>query len=87
MQGDNVLPLSVKKMLKEGAESGSVLVFLINPPYATARNGVNASESKSDVSSTVANRAMKEAKSGSCSQQLYAQFLYQCDEVASKYGV
>ena len=61
-EGDNVLPLSVKKMLKEGAESGKRLVFLINPPYATARNGVNTSESKSDVSSTVANRAMKEAK-------------------------
>ncbi len=85
-EGDNVLPLSVKKMLKEGAESGKRLVFFLNPPYATARNGVNTSESKSDVSSTVANRAMKEAKLGSCSQQLYAQFLYQCDRVASEYG-
>ena len=81
---DNVLPLSVKKLLKEGAESGKRLVFLINPPYATA--GINGAESRKGVASTIVNQAMKGAKLGSCSQQLYAQFLFQCEQVASEYG-
>ena len=81
---DNVLPLSVKKLLKEGAESGKRLVFLINPPYATA--GVKSEESRKGVASTIVNQEMKKAKLGACSQQLYAQFLYQCEQVASEYG-
>jgi len=83
---DNVLPLSVKKILKEGAESGKRLVFLINPPYATA--GINGKKgtSKEGVAKTIANEEMKKAKLGSCSQQLYTQFLFQCERVASEYG-
>lgn len=82
---DNVLPLSVKKILKEGAESGKRLVFLINPPYATAA-AVNGAESRKGVASTIVNQEMKGAKLGACSQQLYAQFLFQCEQVASGYG-
>jgi hypothetical protein len=81
---ENVLPLSVKKMLRKGAESGKRLVFLINPPYATA--GVKSAESRKGVASTIVNQEMKGAKLGACSQQLYAQFLFQCEQVASEYG-
>jgi hypothetical protein len=82
----NVIPLSVQTLLKQGAKAGKRLVFLINPPYATSRNGVTTTTSKADVSSTIANEEMKGAKLGACSQQLYAQFLFQCEQVASEYG-
>lgn len=84
--GDNVLPLSVKKLLKEGAEQGKRLVFLINPPYATANNAGQTGTSKAGVAITRVNTLMKESKLGACSQQLYAQFMYQCEQVASEYG-
>lgn len=84
--GDNALPLSVKKILKEGAESGKRLVFLINPPYATANNAGAKGISKAGVAKTIVNSLMKESKLGACSQQLYAQFLFQCEQVASEYG-
>jgi|13_taG_2_1085334.scaffolds.fasta_scaffold00002_316 hypothetical protein len=80
---DNVLPLSVKKLLKEGAESGKRLVFLVNPPYATSC--IKGSSSRKGVARTTVNQAMKGSKLGACSQQLYAQFLYQCEQVASEY--
>lgn len=82
--GDNTLPLAVKKLLEKGAKKGKRLVFLINPPYATA--GVKGASSKKDVANTIANDAMKDAKMGACSQQLYAQFLFQCEQVAQEYG-
>jgi len=84
--GDNVLPLSVKKLLKEGAKKGKRLVFLINPPYATANNAGANTTAKAGVAKTIANQEMKKAKLGACSQQLYAQFLYQCEQIASEYG-
>lgn len=84
---DNVLPLSVKKILKEGAESGKRLVFLINPPYATSANfNFSPKDHKQGVAKTLVNQAMKGTKLGASSQQLYTQFLYQCEQVASEYG-
>ena len=84
--GDNVLPLAVKKLLREGAKAGKRLVFLINPPYATANNAGAKGTAKAGVAQTIANGEMKKAKLGACSQQLYAQFLFQCEQVASEYG-
>jgi len=84
--GDNVLPLSVKKILREGAKAGKRLVFLINPPYATANNAGAKGTAKAGVAQSIANEEMKKAKLGACSQQLYAQFLFQCEQVASEYG-
>jgi hypothetical protein len=81
---DNNMPYRVKKLLRDGSESGKRLVFLINPPYATA--GVKSEDSKKGVASTATNREMKDAKLGACSQQLYAQFLFQCEQVALEYG-
>jgi hypothetical protein len=80
----STLPSEVEALLKKGAEEGKRLVFLINPPYATA--AVKGEASRKGVASTIANSAMKEAKLGACSQQLYAQFLFQCEQVASEYG-
>ncbi len=83
---NNVLPSRVKKMLRYGAESGKRLVFLINPPYATANNAGAKGTSKEGVASTHTARLMKECKLGASSQQLYAQFLYGCEQIASDYG-
>jgi hypothetical protein len=84
--GDNVLPLAVKKLLKEGAKAGKRLVFLINPPYATAGNAGAKGTAKAGVAQTIVNKEMKKAKLGACSQQLYSQFLYQCEQLASEYA-
>ena len=84
--GSNTLPTSVKKMLKDGAEAGKRLVFLINPPYATANNAGAKGTSKAGVAETEANREMKKAKLGGCSKQLYTQFLYQCEQIARSFG-
>lgn len=85
-ESDNTLPLSVKKMLKEGAKLGKRLIFLINPPYATARKIGATGISKAGVANTTVNQEMKRHDLGPCSQQLYAQFLFQCDRIASEYG-
>jgi hypothetical protein len=82
---DNVLPLSVKKLLKEGAESGKRLVFLINPPYAEdGVAGAKGETRKGVASKTLVNNTMP--KLGRANRQLYTQFLYQCEQVASEYG-
>ena len=82
---DNVLPLSVKKILKEGAESGKRLVFLINPPYAEdGVAGAKGETRKGVASKTLVNNTMP--KLGRANRQLYTQFLYQCEQVASEYG-
>jgi len=81
---ENRLPQSVVALLKKGAAEGKRLVFLINPPYATA--GVKGEDSKEGVALTEVNKAMKTAKIGASSQQLYAQFLFQCEQVAAEYG-
>ena len=81
---ENRLPQSVVALLKKGAAEGKRLVFLINPPYATA--GVKGEDSKEGVALTEVNKAMKTAKIGASSQQLYAQFLFQCEQIAAEYG-
>jgi hypothetical protein len=82
--GSNTLPTSVKKMLKEGAESGKRLVFLINPPYA--EDGVAGAKGKArkGVAATKVSREMP--KLGRANRQLYTQFMYQCEQVALSYG-
>lgn len=67
------LPSSLLKSLKEDEP----ILFLINPPYATASNGKSkTSESKDGTGDTFINKVMKNNKVGASSQQLYAQFLY-----------
>jgi hypothetical protein len=56
----------------------------MNPPYATA--GVRGEDSKKGVADTLVNGAMKSAKIGASCQQLYAQFLYQAEQLALQFG-
>jgi hypothetical protein len=85
LKGENRLPLNVIKQLQKAAEEGKRLVFLINPPYATA-SAKGTGILKTGVAQTKVNEAMKKANLGSASQQLYAQFIYQCNQIAEQYG-
>jgi len=82
----NLLPRSVDARLKAAAKAGKRLVFLMNPPYGTAANAGTGGDHKAGIAKTAVNGEMKKAKLGSPSQQLYAQFMYQCSKVAEQYG-
>lgn len=57
------------------------LLFLINPPYGTSKNGGTDRVSKAGTADTLTNEDMKDDKIGACSQQLYAQFLYRINKI------
>lgn len=52
------------------------LLFLINPPYGTAKNGGSDSMSKAGIAMTKINSKMLDDEIGASAQQLYAQFIY-----------
>jgi len=63
--------------LKDAIKSGKEILFLINPPYATANNiGTKEGDHKGGVSDTMVGKHMKEEKWGASTRNLYAQFLY-----------
>lgn len=63
--------------LKDAIKNGKEIIFLINPPYATANNmGTKEGDHKGGVSSTMVGKHMKDENWGSATQNLYAQFLY-----------
>ena len=64
------LPQSLLDALK----ANKPIIFLINPPYATAGNWTN--EKKTGCAKTMINNQMLNDKIGGCSQNLYTQFLY-----------
>ena len=84
-EGANVLPDSIERKLRVAAEKGKRLVWLMNPPYGTAATAVHGTH-KAGIAATAVNGEMKAAKMGACSQQLYAQFMFQCARVARDYG-
>ena len=81
---NDLIPDQIDLRLKTASSAGKRLVFLINPPYATA--GIKGEESRAGVANTLVNKEMKKAKLGACSQQLYTQFLFQCEQIVSDYG-
>lgn len=62
------------------------LVFLINPPYGTAKNGGADTVSKAGIADTIVNKYMLEDRIGACSQQLYAQFLFRIHKIYHIFG-
>lgn len=62
------------------------LVFLINPPYGTAKNGGADTVSKAGIADTLVNKYMLEDRIGACSQQLYAQFLFRIHKIYHIFG-
>lgn len=84
--GANTIPADVDARLRAAAKAGKRLVWFINPPYGTANNAGTKGTSKKGIAKTVVNNDMKDAKLGAPSQQLYAQFMFQCRQVAEQYG-
>lgn len=67
------LPEGLKNAIRDGKE----IIFLINPPYATANNmGTTNGDHKGGVAKTIQNELMLKDGWGGSSQNLYAQFLY-----------
>ena len=71
--------------LKNALEQNKPIVFLINPPYATATNRNETSKDK--VAKTMINEQMLNDKIGACSQNLYAQFLYRILMIKQEYNL
>lgn len=72
----------VRSLLK-----GKPIIFLINPPYGTAGNQKIGEDKKAGVAKTKINELMLSDKIGSCSQQLYAQFMYRINKLHLLFGV
>jgi hypothetical protein len=66
--------------LKSAIESGRKIIILMNPPYATSNDLDNVksltTKSKKGVSETKVKSRMLNEKLGTCSDQLYSQFIY-----------
>lgn len=68
--------------LQDAINSGKEILFLINPPYATANNmSTKVGDNKSGISSTKIGDKMREEKWGASSQNLYTQFLYRITKI------
>lgn len=61
------------------------IVFLNNPPYATA--GIKGDKHKKGVAKTITNETMLNDGIGACSQNLYAQFLYRIDMIKRRFNL
>ena len=70
--GDDKLPVG----LLDAINSGKEILFLINPPYATARTDKNESDSKIGVAKNNINTEMLKLSFGEATKNLYTQFLY-----------
>ena len=76
----------IPKKLKEVFEKRKPIIFFINPPYGTAKNGgSNKNNSKIGISDTRVGRIMRNAHIGKCSAQLYGQFLYRIIKLSLKH--
>jgi hypothetical protein len=82
----NRLPLSTEEKLKKAASEGKRLVFLMNPPYAEDGDAcmTKGDREKAGVADTLVSRQMP--RLGRANRQLYAQFLYQAEQLASQFG-
>lgn len=81
------LPQEIREILIKGAEEGKRLVFLINPPYATSGvAGAKEGQSKQGVALSPVKERMVRDKMGKASNNLYPQFLFQCDNICKMFG-
>ena len=73
LNGDyDVLP----EGLRNAIDGGKEILFLINPPYARSADNGGVNKIESGVADTKVGEEMKLEKWGSCSANIYAQFLY-----------
>lgn len=76
---------NLPKGLLNALEQNKPIVFLINPPYATANNF--GESSKEGVAKTMINEQMLNDKIGASAQNLYAQFLYRILMIKNEYNL
>jgi len=83
--GGDALPPAAVARLQAASEAGKRIVFLANPPYATAGNLVLGAAKKTHVAKSPTNEAMRSAGIGKPSQQLYVQFMFQFAQLAETF--
>ena len=71
--------------LKNALEQNKPIVFLINPPYATACN--QGETSKEGINATMVRNAMVEQGLGGGAENLQHQFMYRIAEIKNKYNL
>ena len=82
------MPTKLPKGLVDALRQDKQIVFLINPPYGTAASGFASNNSdKEGIAKTIINTQMLNEKIGSCSQNLYAQFLYRIMQIKKTYNL
>ena len=77
---------NLPEKLKEAFKTGKKILFFINPPYGTSKNGgATKDNSKIGIANTAINECMNKNGIGASRQQLYAQFLYKIAKLEQKY--
>jgi len=79
------IPDEIERLLYSASQEGKRLVFLANPPYATAGNLAFGAAKKTSVAKSRVNLEMLEMGLGKPSQQLYIQFLFRCAQIAHEF--
>lgn len=89
LEGKELLNSEIKmpKQLLEALEANIPILFLINPPYSAAGTMKTDGSHKGGIVKTKINKLMKNYKMGTCSQQLYAQFLFRILLLKSYYNL
>lgn len=82
------LPLKLPPKLQYYLQQKRPIIFLLNPPFATANNaGRKRGDHKEGTAKTKMRLRMKEDRIGESRQQLYAQFLYRILLIKKIYGI
>ena len=76
---------NLPKSLFNALEQNKPIVFLINPPYATACN--QGETSKEGINATMVRNAMVEQGLGGGAENLQHQFMYRIAEIKNKYNL
>jgi hypothetical protein len=80
------IPSEIDQRLEQASKEGKRLVFLINPPYAGSGESGAKGGSKTGIAKSLIKDEMLARGLGKTANNLYPQFLYQCSEIAKKYG-
>ena len=82
IQSDTKIPEGLLNAFKENKK----IVFFLNPPYASGKNG-NGKGSKIDAIESVVSKQMKNEKINGETQNLYTQFLYRIFKLKQYYSL
>lgn len=83
----DVFGLHVPEGLYDALVNDKPILFFINPPYGTASSGGANTDFKEGCAETNVHASMMQNKIGTCSQNLYAQFLYHIIEIKKTYNL